>query len=340
MPDKHHPRRPESDRRLNQAARLARVFRVLELVQGRGRYGVEEIAAELECSERTIFRYLNVLELAGVPYETDRETRSIRVRPGYRFPSLPLTDDELIGQGTAAAVASTQGLDITFGARPATRKLQVVSRDEAAKLLEDVQRVTSVLDLKLADHSRHHEIIRTAQWALIQGKQLAGTYASPYDSKSKRLTLHPYRLCLVQQAWYLIARPEHSEQARTYRVTRFKSLRSLDNPAAVPQDFDLRLYFGNAWGVYRGNQAYDIEIHFSPEATDVVTETTWHATQKVQRHSDGGVTLSFTVDGLNEIVHWVLGWSGRATVIKPPELRELVVDYLRKALDLHKPDSE
>jgi proteasome accessory factor B len=71
-----------------------------------------------------------------------------------------------------------------------------------------------------------------------------------------------------------------------------------------------------------------------------VTETTWHPTQKVQRHRDGGVTLQFRVDGLNEIVHWVLGWSGRATVIRPPELRRLVVEYLRKALGLNETGDE
>jgi predicted DNA-binding transcriptional regulator YafY len=335
MPDEARPRRSESDRRLQQATRFARVLRVLELIQGRGRYGVKEMAAELECSERTIFRDLNVLELAGVPYEADRETHSIRVRPGYRFPSLGLTDDELIGQATATAAASTQGLDITSGARPTTRKLQVASRDEAARLLAEVERVTSVLDLKLADHSHHHESVRTVQWALIQGKQLTGTYASPYQSKPKRLTLHPYRLCLVKQAWYLVARPQDAEHPRTYRITRFNSLRSLDAPSVVPADFDLQAYFGNAWAVFRGDRTYDVEIHFSPDAAELVTETTWHPTQKTERHKDGSVTLRFVVDGINEILYWVLGWSGRATVKQPDELQAMVIEHLRKALEMN-----
>jgi predicted DNA-binding transcriptional regulator YafY len=67
----------------------------------------------------------------------------------------------------------------------------------------------------------------------------------------------------------------------------------------------------------------------------LVTETTWHSTQSVERHKDGSVTLSFTVDSLNEIVHWVLGWSGRATVLQPPELRTLLLEHLQKALTLN-----
>jgi WYL domain len=120
---------------------------------------------------------------------------------------------------------------------------------------------------------------------------------------------------------------------------RFKSLRSLDQPAMVPNEFDLKSYFSNAWGAHRGDQSDDVEILFTPDTADLVTETTWHPTQKLHRHRDEK-TLRFRVDGLNEIVHWVLGWSGRARVLQPIELRELVVEYLRKALRLNGADGE
>lgn len=338
MADDDRPRRSESDRRLQQATRFARVLRVLELIQGKGRYNADDLAREIECSPRTIFRDLNVLELAGVPWYYEESDRCYRVRPDFRFPAINLTDDELIGQATATAISSTSNLDVNSGARPTTRKLSASSRDQASRLLDDAVRITSVLDLKLADHSRHHEIIRAAQWALIGGKQLTGTYTSPYDPKPKRLTLHPYRLCLIKQAWYLIARSHDADQARTYRITRFKTLRSLDTPSIVPAEFDLKIYFGNAWAVYRGDKSYDVEIRFSPDAASLVTETTWHPTQKTERHRDGSVTLRFVVDGLHEILYWVLAWAGRATVKQPDELRVLVVEQLHKAISLNQPN--
>jgi predicted DNA-binding transcriptional regulator YafY len=160
MPEGEHPRRPDSDRRLRQAGRFARILRVLEMIQGRARYGVKEMAAELEVSERTIFRDLNVLELAGVPWFHDQDDQRYRVRPGYNFPVMNLGDDELIGQATATVITSAPGLDVTKGASPTTRKLWAGSREDASTLLDDVEKVTSVLDLKLADHSRgfrgHH----------------------------------------------------------------------------------------------------------------------------------------------------------------------------------------
>ena len=178
-------------------------------------------------------------------------------------------------------------------------------------------------------------MIQTTQWALIQSKRLNGTYTSPYEPDSKRVDLHPYRLCLIQQAWYLVARPEGSDRPQTYRVTRFKTLLPLNAPSVVPGDFDLKDYFGNAWGVYRGSESYAVEVQFSQDAADIVTETTWHHTQKTQRHKDGSVSLHFVVDGLNEIAYWLLGWSGRVTIIRPPELREMVLDQLRKSVDMN-----
>ncbi|TWU37504.1 hypothetical protein Q31b_42920 [Novipirellula aureliae] len=159
-----------------------------------------------------------------------------------------------------------------------------------------------------------------------------------HKKQSFDFTFHPYRLCLSGQAWYLIAATDGKPEPKpkTYRVMRIQSVHMLDEPAVVPDDFDLSSYFGNAWNVFRGDTTYDVEIEFLPEVAELVTETVWHQTQKVKRHQDGRVTLTFTIDGLDEIVWWVLSWSGRAKVISPPELRAMVIEQLERALALNK----
>jgi predicted DNA-binding transcriptional regulator YafY len=327
--------KPDAERRLRQADRLARVLRVLQLIQGRGRWNTKAIAQEIECSERTVYRDLAVLELAGVPWTYEKESSCYRVRPDYQFPILNLTDEELLGQATAASATKAPGLDVNLGAKPASEKLAAKANDKSEQILHEAQRFTEVLDLKLADHSRHRDFIRTVQWALIQKTQVTGQYQSPYEDKPVKLTLHPYRLCLVKSAWYLIGRMPQESEPRTYRIVRFKTLRMLDDPATIPDDFSLKAYFGNAWSVYRGEQSYPVELQFSKEAAEVVTETVWHDTQKVQRNSDGTVTMTFTVDGLNEVVRWVLGWAGRVKVIQPRELRQLVLSQHRQAIQIN-----
>ena len=158
---------------------------------------------------------------------------------------------------------------------------------------------------------------------------------SPYETKQVKLTIHPYRLCLVKQAWYVVGHVAGETAAKTFRVARFKSLRATEKPADTPDNFDLREHFGNAWSVYRGKHRYDIELKFEPDAAKVVTETIWHHTQKVKKQSGGRVAISFQVDGLDEILHWILTWAGKVTVIKPEVLRKKLNHTLTQALEMN-----
>jgi predicted DNA-binding transcriptional regulator YafY len=319
---------------VRQADRLARVLRVLELVQSRGRWTTKAIADEIECSERTVYRDLDVLRFAGIPYFREGDQQFIRVRPDFRFPVIALTDDEVLGLSLAAAITKAPGLDVTAGASPTTRKLAAVSKQETQDLIDDAMRLVSVLDLKLVDHSRHHEIIKTVQLALMQGKQISGLYESPYEAEPVRLKLHPYRLCLIKNAWYIIGTIVGESLPKTFRVARFKAVRMQAEPATVPEDFDLRTYFGNAWAVFRGDKSYDVELKFQPTAAKVVIETIWHHTQKAKTHKNGCLTLSFQVDGLSEILHWILSWAGQVRVQKPDELKDMFVQTLEDAIQI------
>lgn len=80
--------RTDADRRTRQAERLSRHLRVLHCILGRGRWDAEALAAELECSTRTVHRILQTLTLAGVPWYFCAESQCYRVRPGYRFPGM------------------------------------------------------------------------------------------------------------------------------------------------------------------------------------------------------------------------------------------------------------
>ncbi len=338
MPTKKSPTSKahrDADRRVRQADRLAKVLRILEFIQGNGRWNAANLAAELECTERTVHRYLDVLKYAGIPFWFDKQQGCYRVRPEFRFPTLNLNEDELLGQALAAVVSGKDEMGLGTGGKTTTRKLASVSDDTARRLVDQASQLISILDLKMVDHSQHQEVIKTVQWALLKSKQLAGKYASPYVERPCRLTVHPYRLCLIRHAWYLIARPTNKEEPRTYRINRFKTLQLLDVDAEIPAGFDLKAYLGNAWGVFRGGEIYEVEIRFNQEAATQVTETRWHHTQQVKRHRDGSVTLTFRVDGLDEILWWLLGWSGFAKVVKPRELRQRLVEQLQWALDLN-----
>ena len=96
-------KRTDAERRLRQSDRLARVLRVLQLIQSPGPWTAQSIAQELECSERTVYRDLQTLSAAGVPWYFDDLSQSYRIRDGYKgpFPNLqPKPRNEAQGHQT------------------------------------------------------------------------------------------------------------------------------------------------------------------------------------------------------------------------------------------------
>ncbi len=94
--------RSDADRRSRQCAKFARLIRIARLIMGNGRWGPEDLAREIECSERTIFRDVEALTVAGIPIFFDKSVQAYRVPPGFRFSGV---DPEMVDPGDTCSPA-------------------------------------------------------------------------------------------------------------------------------------------------------------------------------------------------------------------------------------------
>lgn len=91
--------RTDADRRIRQCERLGRLLRTLQLIMGKGRWDADGLAEELECSRRTVYRLLQTLSMASVPWYFDESCRAYRVRPGFKFPVVEASSNPKVESG-------------------------------------------------------------------------------------------------------------------------------------------------------------------------------------------------------------------------------------------------
>ena len=69
-----------------------------------------------------------------------------------------------------------------------------------------------------------------------------------------------------------------------------------------------------------------VRLRFDPYAARLVSERTWHDSQRIRTHSDGSITLQLELGGLEEIERWILSWGAHVRVLEPAVLRNTIRD--------------
>jgi predicted DNA-binding transcriptional regulator YafY len=130
-------KRTDAERRIRQSDRLARVLRLLQLIQGPGNWNAQSIARKLDCSERTVYRDLQTLSSAGVPWYFDDFSQSYRIREGYRGHRLNLPEQ---------AQPASEAADKPTIDQDDPRSIAALAREAAQRLLVEAEGVIRALD--------------------------------------------------------------------------------------------------------------------------------------------------------------------------------------------------
>lgn len=113
------------------------------------------------------------------------------------------------------------------------------------------------------------------------------------------------------------------ESRRGYFLPNRTRVSPAESPAAGPPGFSLKRFLGDAWHVSRDPRGpQEVVIQFASEVARNVAEMNRHHTQKSEFLPGGRLEFRVTVDGLEEISWWILGFGDRAVVLQPSELRD------------------
>jgi len=312
--------------------RADRLLTLILLLQTRGKMTAKALAEELEVSRRTILRDINALSFSGIPvYSEGGHGGGIALIEEYRTTLTGLNKSEV---QTLFVTNNHQALrDVGLG-------------DAAEQLLLKLLAALPNTHHSTADHIRQRLMIDPTWWwhdsttspfwedlqrAVYEDRLIEATYEN-FDGDISERVLAPYSLICKSSLWYLLA--ERDEELRTYRVTRFHSVRLLDQSFSRRPDFDLPTY----WQAQTQNfdstfSGYRCTLRIHPERLPFVKWLMPGRWELVADADDKGwVTISLIMETDLLATMLVFGLAGSVEIVAPPELRESVLAQARDLL--------
>jgi proteasome accessory factor B len=312
--------------------RLARFYRVLRFLAAHPEgASVDAVAGFVGMSRRTVYRDLRALEgEIGIPLWNDGGRWGIV--EGAFLPPLRLTLDEAVAFFFAARLTAqfADRYDPDTGA--AFQKLAEILPPVVARHLE---RTIDVLASRPPDErlTRNLRLLARA-WAERRVVELTYDTATYSPGRPpRRSRVHPYLIeaSATTRALYLMGYDESRAAVRTFKLQRVLELSIAPDTFEPPDPAVVQEGLDRAWGVIADQEEVEVELRFDAEIAGLVTETTWHPTERVTREADGSIVWRARVPGTLEIRRWILQWGAQVEVLAPPELREEIAATFRSA---------
>ncbi|MBW8000744.1 MAG: transcriptional regulator [Planctomycetes bacterium] len=318
-------------------SRISRVVRLLTTLQAGKNYSVDDLAKMFGTSRRTIFRDLNELEAIGVPYRYDLKTKGYSIDPEFFLPPINLNLREALSLLLLVYKTSNQVLlPFKNSALLAALKIENNLPAKIKKYCNTALKTISTKPSPQAPMSKLDKTFASLQKAIVNKKKIKLVYHSLFENKIVEPVICPYHLMYNHRAWYVLGFSHIHKAVRTFKLNRIKNIELLDKCFLDGDKFDVDDYLGQAWSMIPEGRIYNIKLKFTPKVAHNVGEVNWHSTQKTDYKNDGSAIMEFRVDGLNEIIWWILGYGDQVLVLAPKALRTRIVETAQNTIKVHK----
>ncbi len=306
---------------------LTRQWRLLQLLDRPAGIAVEDGARALDCTVRTIWRDLRVLQDAGFPIYDEQMAdgrRSVwRVEDGFRrrLP-LKLSLSELAALLMSRDLVAPAGAGVLGPAIASSfEKIGSLLSKDACALIDRIRDTIGVRAVGAKLQAPAAEHLAAIQGALIDRRRLRLRYYSMSRDETTDRRMDPYHLTLSGGGFYLVGYCHLRQAVRIFAVERIRGLEVLAARFSMPEQFDVDKYLEGAWGIIRGD-IVTVKVLFGRTVARYIKDRLWHPTQKFRDLDRGRLEMTLKVADTLEVRRWILGFGPEAELLEPAALRE------------------
>jgi predicted DNA-binding transcriptional regulator YafY len=321
------------DLRDHACVRASRLMALLFVLQRRRAATAGQLAAELEVSERTIYRDVAALIEVGVPVWTEPGPGGgIRLVDGWRTRLDGLTGSEAAAMLAMGAPQVLAELGMSSALVAAQAKVLATLPDG----LREHARVVSERVLLDAPGWFHAPAEVTQLATLAQGvweqRRARIRYARGYrDPTTVERLVAPLGLVLKAGVWYVVAGIELSGRdgdIRTYRASRIRHAELEQDTFTRPGDFDLGTWWAGSAARFAASMLREkVAVRLSPRGLRALPHAvdpdaaTAAIAQAGPPDVDGWRELTVDVESVAVAAGQLTGLGGEVEALDPPELR-------------------
>lgn len=295
-----------------------RVLTVLELLQSRQTISGRELSERLEVNQRTVRRYITMLQDMGIPVEGTRgRYGTYRLRAGFALPPLMLRDDEAMAVTLGLLIARKMSLSLATPA--AESALAKIGRVLPAALREQTQALQSTLSIDItlpAVVLPRAEIVVALSNASARNRRVWLRY-SAYSNMETEREFDPYGLVYRTGYWYVVGYCHLRAEMRTLRLDRIVALEEREPSFVPPDDFDCLDFVLRALPSTPGTWSVEVLLEVGLEEAQRILPPALALLEVVE----AGVMMRCYVDHLEWIAHILIKLGCPFIVCQPVELR-------------------
>ena len=305
---------------------LARQWKIIQtLISFRMGKSAADIARDLSCHPRTVYRDLDALQSAGFPIYTERvDGKSLWLfldTVKHHFP-IPFNLTELMAlHFSRDALKVLQGTVFYDSLESLFQKVRTTLPPESKNYIEQISKSLCSRPRPYKQYEKSKEIIHQVNEAVIQRKVIDIVYYTMSRRRMTKRKVAPYQVWFYDCSFYLIGLCNLTNEIRIFALDRIKMLHTTDETFSIPSDFDFDALMQKSFGVFQG-PVVSIKVWFDKEIAGYIGEKVWHSSQKIHEQKDGSIVFEAEVSGTDEVKFWLMSWGSKALVLEPESLRE------------------
>lgn len=306
---------------------LERLIKIDSLLRNRQRWTAENLAKELEVSERTIRSDIAFMrDRYNAPLQFQKETGWCYTDLVWRLPSISLSEGELFALTLGARMleayaGSAYEKELHSSIKRLSERLPEQTWIDLQQLADErivFRSGVQAVNLDPEIWQQLLEAFRTSRQVWIH------YYAATRNQESERV-IDPYLLHIYRATNpYVIGFCHKRQEMRWFRIDRIIELKLLDQTFERDSSFDAKTYLNKIFQHEVGEHSVTVVIWFDASVAPFIRERCWNVTQQIEENDDGSLTLHLQTSGLNDLKRWVLGYGKGAVVKEPLELVALV----------------